>query len=176
MAQQMMARLRTAGTLVVLVVLLVIGVSWGWSKVTAPVPESEEEPTALCEDVTVAKGDRLLAEQVTVSVLNAGTREGLASRTMAALVDRGLHQGQRDNAPDGTNVEGVAIWTDDPSNPAVRLVASYLGKGVEVVRRDPVNLGVNVVVGDKFGGVVDGRPSIVVGEDAIVCIPPESAA
>jgi methionine-rich copper-binding protein CopC len=175
MAPRMLARLRTALTLAALVALLMIGVSWGWSEVTTPVPDTEEESTAVCEDVTVAAGDKVHPDQVTVSVLNAGTREGLAGRTMADLVDEGLRQGQKANAPDGTKVEDVEIWTDDPSSPAVRLVATYLaknGKGVEVVRREPLNLGVNVVVGDEFDKVVKGRAAVIASDDAVICSPP----
>lgn len=176
MTAKLLARLRTVGTLAALLVLLLLGVTWGWSAVTAPLPESEES-AALCEDVTVAEGEKVFPEQVTVSVLNAGSREGLASRTMADLVGKGLHQGQNANAPDDAEVDYVEIWTDDPGSPAVRLVRSYLtegGKGVVVVRRDPLNLGVNVVVGDDYGEVVDGRTSVVARQDAIICSPPET--
>jgi hypothetical protein len=175
MTRVMVARARMVGTLVVLVVLLLIGVRWGWLAVTAPFPDLGSEESALCEDVTVAAGEKVYPDQVTVSVLNAGEREGLASRTMVALVGHGLSQGQRANAPDGTEVDKVEIWTDDPQSPAVRLVATYLGKrgkGVEVVRRDPVKVGVNVVVGDDFGSVVKGRKSVAASEDTTICSPP----
>lgn len=166
------APLRSTTTLLVLVGLLVVGVAWGWSAVTAPFPGRPSAP--VCSQVTVAKGEKLYPGQVTVSVLNAGTREGLASRTMQDLLDGGFAEGSLANAPDKTKVGLAEIWTDDPDNPAVRLVRTALGRGVDVVRRDPVAPGVNVVVGDDFGKVRNGRRFVRASKDSRVCSPPGS--
>lgn len=165
----MQARIRSAATMVGLVVLLLIGVVWAWSAVTEPFPEDEE--TVTCDLVSVAKGEKVYPDQVTVSVLNAGNEEGLANRTMAALVKAKLVEGDLDNAPDDADVSGVEIWTDDEDNPAVLLVASYLGKDVKVVRRDPPLPGVNVVVGEDFTKVTKGRKSVAATEDTTICGP-----
>jgi hypothetical protein len=166
----MLPQARTAVTLLVLCVLLVVGGAWGWSAATKPFPEKAEAP--VCVDRTIAAGERVYPEQVTVSVLNAGTREGLAGRTMQLLEDDGFAPGHLDNAPPGTDVAQAEIWTSDPSSPAVALVASRLGRGTEVVRRDSSAPGVVVVVGDDFTDLSKGRKSVVAEEDTQICIPP----
>jgi hypothetical protein len=165
-------RVRSAATLGALAVLLLAGVSWGWSAVTAPFPKSVDAP--VCEDTTLAAGEKVYPDQVTVSVLNAGTREGLASRTMEQLVDKGFVQGQGANAPARAQVATAEIWTDDPRSAAVRLVATYLarnGRGVAIRKAAPEALGINVVVGDRFGDVVKGRKSFTARHDATICSP-----
>jgi hypothetical protein len=153
-----------------LAVLLVIGVAWGWSAVSEPFPEGEE--VATCTSTTVEEGEKVYPDQVTVSVLNAGGREGLANRTMSELVDAGLGTGELGNAPEDADVKGVEIWAADLENPAVRLVRSFLGDDAKLVRRDPHLPGVNVVVGEDFPGVTDGRKSVAAREDTTICSPP----
>ena len=167
---EVQARIRSAATMLVLVVLMLIGVAWAWSAVTEPFPEDEE--VATCDLVSVDKGQKVYPDQVTVSVLNAGNEEGLANRTMAALVKAALVEGDLANAPKDADVSGVEVWTDDLQNPAVILVASYLGKNAKVVERDPPLPGVNVVVGDDFRGVTKGRKSVAAREDTTICGPP----
>ena len=173
MSFDLLRRFRSLATLGALGVLLLIGVTWGWSAVTAPLPESEDPP--ICEEVTVAAGDKVYPDQVTVSVLNAGTRQGLASNTMEALVNKGFAKGGNANATSRADVAGAEIWTDEPESAAVALVASYLaknGKGVAIREQEPTELGVNVVVGDQFGAVVKGRKAVTAAEDTTVCSPP----
>jgi hypothetical protein len=164
------AQVRTALTLLVLCGLLLIGVTWGWSAVTKPFPGKADAP--ICVTRTVSAGDRVYPQQVTVSVLNAGTREGLAGRTMQLFVDDGFGQGHLDNAPQGTDVARAEIWSADPTSPAVRLVASRLGHGVEIARRDASAPGVVVVVGDDFTDLSIGRRSVLAEHDAQICSPP----
>ena len=70
---------------------MLVGVTWGWSAVTAPLPKYEDPP--ICEDTTLAAGDKVYPDQVTVSVINAGNREGLASQTHGAAGGQGLLPG-----------------------------------------------------------------------------------
>lgn len=167
----MQPHLRSALTLAVLLGVLLIGVAWAWSAVTEPFPEREKAAT--CTTRLVAKGDKVYPDQVTVSVLNGGTREGLADRTMTDLVTAGLDRGFVDNAPDDAEVTLAQVWADDPSNPAVKLVKSYLGKRAKIVRRESTLPGVTVVVGDDFPGVVNGRKAVKAQDDATICSPPE---
>lgn len=160
---------RTVTTLAVLALVLVIGGAWGWSAVTEPFPGRADAPT--CSLQPVATGDKVYPEEVTVSVLNAGTREGLAGRTMQLLEDEGFDQGDSGNAPSGTHIETVEIWTDDPQSPAVRLVASRLGDTLEIVSHDTTAAGVVVVVGDGFSALSKGRDSMVAHEDGEICSP-----
>jgi hypothetical protein len=164
-------RLRSAITLVGLAVLLLGGVAWAWSSVSKPFPEREEAAT--CESKRVVEGDKVYPDQITVSVLNAGTREGLADRTMTALVDAGLARGELGNAPEDAAVNSVQIWSEDMDSPAVKLVLSFLGRSAKVVHRDAPLPGVNIIVGEGFPGVIEGRKSFPVREAATICSPPE---
>lgn len=166
----MVAHARSGITLLVLVVVVLIGGAWGWSAVTKPFPGKADAP--ICVQRSVDAGERVYPEQVTVSVLNAGTREGLAGRTMQLLEDEGFAQGNLDNAPPGTDVPRVEIWSNDPTSPAVQLVVSRFGPGTEVVRRDTTVAGVVVVVGDDFVDLGKGRKSVVAESDAQICSPP----
>ncbi len=165
-----LTKVRTGVTLVVLLVVVLVAVVWGWRSLTEPLPSSTEGP---CTAMELAAGDTLYPDQVTVAVLNAGTRNGLASRTMSELAEQGFPRGELANAPGGTDVRTAAIWTDQPSSAAVRLVRSYLGRGrTDVVRRDPTSVGVNVVVGDGFDDLRKGSRKVKVSEATTVCSPP----
>lgn len=163
------ARFRSAATMLGLVALLLIGVAWAWSAVSEPFPGEEEAAT--CESTSVAEGEKVYPDQVTVSVLNSGEREGLANQTMTDLVDAAFDQGELGNAPGDADVSRVQIWAEDPKNPAVRLVASYF-KEPRIVRRDPPLAGVNVVVGDDSPGVKKGRESVEAEAATTICSPP----
>ncbi|SDC87457.1 LytR C-terminal domain-containing protein [Nocardioides lianchengensis] len=165
---------RTATTLLVLLALLVVGLAWGWSAATSPLPESAVEVDD-CTSTEVSEGDTVQVDQVLVSVLNAGKRSGLASRTMQLLVEQGFAAGDRGNAPDSVTVGKAQIWTDEPNSPAVRLVQSWLGRGVEVVPA-PVTTtvsGVVVVVGDDFRDLSSaGRDKATSKVATTICSPP----
>lgn len=162
---------RTVTTLAALGVLLVLAAAWGWSALTAPLPSVSSGPT--CVETPVDAGDTVTPTEVTVSVLNAGRRAGLASRTMTAFTGEGFNKGDSGNAPPKTSVGAVQIWTDDPGSPAVALVASRLGR-VKVVQRDVDAIGVVVVVGDRFGGVGKGPASVTATKGTTICSPPTS--
>lgn len=164
--------MRTALTLTALVVVTVVGALWGWRAFTEPFPQSEDPP--VCRDTTVAAGSKVRPSQVTVSVFNASDRAGLASRTMELFVGSGFGQGERGNAPTGTQVQRAEIWTDEVDNPAVLLVQSYLGQRT-VVRVGPsLGPGVTVIVGERFEKLRSGRTAVVATVDATVCSPPST--
>ncbi|WP_232679994.1 LytR C-terminal domain-containing protein [Nocardioides sp. R-C-SC26] len=170
--ESLTARARTALTLGVLGLVFVAGVVWAFGAATEPLPERADPP--ICISTRFQEGDLLRPGNVTVSVINAGDRAGLASLTRQDLVERGFDRGQLDNAPAGTQVRSVEIWTKDPENPAVKLVRSYLGGRVNVVDQDPVSAGVNVVVGNRFPGVRKGAAEVAVTSSASVCSPPDA--
>jgi hypothetical protein len=160
---------RSAVTLAALAALLLLAAAWGWNAATEPLPAKVDTP--LCTTQSVAAGEKVFPQDVTVSVFNAGTREGLAGRVMQALTDDGFAKGNGGNASSG-KVDRVEIWTTEPTNPAVLLVASRLGKHVDIERRDGLGAGVTVVVGDGFTKTVKGDRSEVAEEDTEICSPP----
>ena len=161
---------RTAATLTTLLVVLLAGLLWGWSQLTAPLPKAPE--AKICNPTTIREGEKIYPDQVVVNVLNAGRREGLAGRTMQLFVDQTFVAGSRANAPDGTKVTVAQIWADDKSNPAVRLVRSRLPKGTRVVTGNSVDVGITVVVGDEFETLRTGKESTKAKQDTSVCVPP----
>lgn len=163
---------KSAITLGVLALLLVVGVSWGYAQVTEPFPGKVDPP--ICVDTSHPAGDRIYPQDVTVSVLNASGREGLAGRIMQEFVEEeGFAEGNLDNAPEGTSVARVEIWTKDEDSAAVLLVRSRLGQAEVLEKPQPGGAGIVVVVGEDFENLFDGgRPSIVTEDDTVVCGPP----
>lgn len=159
---------RSAITISVLGLLLVLAAVWGWSAVTDPLPAKVDTP--ICVDRAVGAGTKVFPEDVTVSVFNAGAREGLAGRTMQLLADDGFAEGTMGNV--SARVGVAQIWTLDPQSPAVQLVASRFGADVEIERREPPGVGVAVVVGDAFTELAKGRRSVSAEDDATICSPP----
>jgi hypothetical protein len=157
--------LRTALTLAVLGLLVVVATLWGWSAFTEPFPE--DEPVPICENATVAAGSEVRRDQVVVSVFNGSGRSGLAGATSAQLEERGFVAGDVADSPQPAAT--TQIWSSDPTNPAVQLVQQQF-KGAQVVPGDPIGVGVVVVVGEKFTAL---RPkqveSVVAQADATIC-------
>lgn len=159
---------KTALTLAVLAGLLVVAASWGWSALTAPLPHLSA--AAACTETPVQAGDPITPAQVTVSVLNAGKRSGLASRTMTAFTGAGFNKGDSANAPANAGVTYAQIWTDDPGSPAVALVATWLDH-VKIVQRAIDQVGVVVVVGDRFSKLAKGKASVTATKPTTICSP-----
>jgi hypothetical protein len=165
-------RLRTLITLAVLSVLLLGGVAWGWEQVKKPFPGKVDVP--ICVNTTYAAGEELFVQDVTVSVLNASGREGLAAKTLQDLEDAGFAAGQTANAPKGTVALTAPseIWVSDADNPGAKLLRARLGQ--VPVRTDVVSpaAGITVVVGDGFEALRQGPDSVLLDADAVVCSPP----
>lgn len=171
----MSQRIRSLITLGVLAALLVVGAGYGWTALTQPFSSSTSRTDAVCNPVDVAAGDEVTPEQVTVSVLNAGSEGGLAGRTSQAFADAGFGVGSLDNAPADAKVKRAVIWTTDRTSPAAQLIASRIGKRIGVRERDSGLPGITVVVGDAFGRLVKGRPSVIAADDTTICSPPPPA-
>jgi hypothetical protein len=164
----MTAGLRSVVTLIGLGLMLFASAAWGWSQLSKPFPGKAEPPT--CVDSTFAPGDKIYPQDVTVSVLNAGSREGLAARTMQLLVDDGFGEGDTGNAPKGTEVAYAEIWSGEPTSPAVKLLRTRFGQ-ITVQDRRYEAAGVVLVVGDQFEELREGRDSVRVRDDVVVCGP-----
>ncbi len=170
MTPRTLGYVRTAATLGVLALLLVFAVTRGLDAVSEPFPESAAAP--VCEDSAISKGDILRPGGVTVSVINAGDKQGLARTTLEALEKQGFAGGEVANQPE-PGVVSAQIWSPEGRTPAVRLVQTFLGGNVRVLQRDAGVAGITVVVGDQFPGVTKGRFQVKVGKDGTVCGPAE---
>jgi len=165
-----LARVRTAVTLAVLVLLVFVAVRIGLERVAEPFPQSEEPP--ICTPTDLVAGDPVEPQDVTVSILNAGGADGLASRTLSDLGDQGFGRGQLGDAPEGTDrVVNSQIWTTEGPTAAVRLVRSYLTGKVTLVEREGPTIGITVVVGEEFTEVQDGKNRLRARDDETTCVP-----
>ena len=161
----MTATLRSALTLGVLALLVVVAAVWGWAALTEPLPE--DEPVAICEDTAVTAGGEVRRDQVVVSVFNGSKRSGLAGSTMAELAERGFVEGDVGDAP--LPAATTQIWSSEPTNTAVLLVQKQFKKA-KIVTGDPIGDGVVVVVGEKFKALRNKQVESVVAEsDATYC-------
>lgn len=170
-----MKRNQTASvTLGILVMLCLFGLIFGLKTVTAGFPKLEATPESKCDDRPINAGDKVRVGEVTVSVLNAGSASGGASKALTQLVERGFGQGSTGNAPKGTKVAKAEVWAEDPKNPAVRLVARQFGPGTKVVTdKGNQGPGVVVVVGDELSELNPNAPKVVrAGADTTICSPP----
>ena len=156
---------RSALTLTVLAVLVLLAAVWGWAALTEPFPE--DEPVAICEDTPLPAGSEVRRDQVVVSVFNGSKRSGLAGATIAQLAERGFVEGTVGDSP--LPAATTQIWSSDPTNPAVVLVQRQF-KRAQVVEGDALGPGVVVVVGEKFQSLKKKQVESVVAEsDATWC-------
>lgn len=171
----MNTRVRSIATMTVLSLAVLVGGVVGWGAMTAPLPEVEKPP--VCVDVPVAKGTEVFADQVVVHVRNASRHNGLASRTLNDLLERGFVRGGTGNAPGG-RVKQVQIWTESGGNPAIRLVRAQFHNS-RLVEKPGLGPGVTVVLGDNFEALRPARKaptSVTAKEDSQICSPPTSTA
>ncbi len=149
-------RSRTALTLLTLCGVLAVFALVGWRAVTAPGPWSDAGPTASDCEEGFAEGDLVRTSDVTVSIYNAGTRSGLAGRTQEELLARGFLPGDIGNAPDDVDdVRRFAVLAPTANDPAAKLVARHFGRNAKVrVYEEDLGIGVDVVVGNRFNGLV----------------------
>jgi len=161
----MTGALKSALTLAVLGLLVVVAAVWGWAALTEPFPQ--DEPVAICEDTDVAAGGEVRRDQVVVSVFNGSDRSGLAGSTMAQLAERGFVEGDVGDAP--LPAASTQIWSSEPTNPAVLLVQKQF-KQARIVTGDPLGVGIVVVVGEKFQTLRKKQVESVIAEsDATYC-------
>lgn len=170
----MTARMITSAvTLMVLVGFLIGGVVYGYQQLTAPIPPLTVEPEQEC--TTVEEGSKLASESVTVSVYNASDRSGFASKTLTRLERRGFRPGSVGNAPTGTDVAKVEVWTQDASDPAAQLVARQFGKKTPVVEKvEPLGPGPDVITGPKARKLKKAPRQIKVQQTVTECVPVET--
>lgn len=149
----------------VLLAIVVYATYWGWSAAFGDEPAAV--PTLGCPTTVVPTGGAttgagpsapdqanplvLLPSGMTVNVLNASERRGLAANTAAGLRDLGFNIGEVANSsqPIATSAEIRASAVDDPQ---VLLLQQYV-PGATVVADGRPDASVDLVVGDKFTAV-----------------------
>jgi hypothetical protein len=151
-------------------VLVLVGVTWGWSALTRPFPHTVAQKP--CYPTTYQGGQRIAPPRVLVNVYNASDRVGLAERTMTEFEDQGFGPGSVGNAPKGTVVHYAQVWTEDATRPDVKLVMSRLGPHARIAERKGGTPGVVVVVGPRYQELVKGLPSVKVTTTTSICSPP----
>lgn len=168
-------RTRSAFTLGVLSLLVVVAAFWGWGAATAPLPDSGPPP--VCVDTRIRAGQQVTTGQVVVSVYNASGRSGVAGNTMNRLTNRGFVAGSTGNAPSDTDFRGVRIYATERKNPAVRLVRRQFQQA-RVVEGPALGPGVVVVVGNGPSPLVRNKNRVATLNSAIdttICTPPDVA-
>ncbi|WP_162891354.1 LytR C-terminal domain-containing protein [Aeromicrobium sp. A1-2] len=158
-------------TLLAAAVVLVFGTVTGFQLLTSRADTVDPVPT--CTNTTVKDGEVLNSNLVTINVFNASTRSGLANRATIDLQANGFLGGEIGNSDSATKPSRVAILTDDPKDPRVRLVAKQFKDKVKYAEPDiAVEDGVVVIVGNKYSGL-DSKASTKVTSDRTIqaCVP-----
>lgn len=166
-----MSRGYQALTLAVAAAIFVFGGITGFRLLTSSADTADPAPT--CTDKTVKKGERLDSNIVTVNVFNASNRSGLANRVTINLQTNGFLGGTIGNNESATKPRRVAILTDDPRDPRVRLVARQFKDKVAYRKPDvTVERGVIVIVGDDYSGLRSKAPTrLTTDRDITACVP-----
>ncbi len=143
----------------------------GWNLLTAKA-DTVAEPT--CTERRVETGEALTPNLVQVNVLNASGRGGLANRVSINLQRYGFIEGGIENSESQIPVDHVAIFTDDPEDPMVQLVALQFQVAPQIVAPDvPIDsVGVTVVVGPSYTDLNPAPPTEIAASRALdVCVP-----
>lgn len=163
-----MTHTHRGSTVFVAIILFVGGLFVGFKLLTASADTFDAAPT--CENRTVAEGEKLTSNLVTVNVYNASQRAGLANRVGINLQRRGFLAGTAANSTSEVKPEGVAILTDDRDDPRVKLVAKQFDD-VEFSEPDiKIADGVTVIVGDAYNDLVDASREIESDRAITVCV------
>ena len=135
-------------------------------------PEAVAEEPA-CEVRNIAQGQDLSSNLVMVHVYNGSKRAGLANRVKINLERKGFLGGVAQNNPGRLKPKNVAVLTNDPEDPRVRLVAAqFKGK----VERRPADFrtedGISVLIGTDYEGLKKGTATSLKANRAVeVCVP-----
>nr|WP_230081549.1 LytR C-terminal domain-containing protein [Aeromicrobium senzhongii] len=108
-----------------------------------------------------------------VHVYNSSRRTGAANRVKINLERRGFLGGVAKNNPGKVRTKNVAILTNEPDDPRVRLVAAQFKGKVERVPADfETEDGISILIGPKYAGLnKDASTKIEAGRDVSVCVP-----
>jgi hypothetical protein len=165
---------RSPITMLVLLVLLVAGGWYGYTVVRSPTsssPTTSATGSHCLQWKTYPKGAAITSTDLTVNVYNAGTVSGQADKVLTALHARGFVEGVAANSPAGIEADNVTIVTPTPRSPVVSLVKSQFNGTVQVSPGSALGSGVDVVIGDHYGGIDAKAPrTLTVAAATRVCI------
>lgn len=165
-AQKLWRTIRTPLILVVLVALVALGTLWAWQQILRPTPKAQPTP---CVPQTVQDG-KLLSQQVTVTVDNAGSKQGLAGQVSRSLTAQKFVVTGTGNSTSIVTQDVVVVGYAVDA-PEVKLVAAQFPKAE--VRADTTMTDhlVRVIVGDQFAGMKDKAAAAIAVDAPSVCLP-----
>jgi hypothetical protein len=169
--------MRPAGALLLLVAIAVFagGSVVGFNLLTSSASTSVAAPS--CTPKTVAEGDDVTPNLVTVNVYNASRTAGLANRVSILLQRRGFLTGTIANNPTDVKTPNIRIFASDPDDPRVQLVRSQFVGTVTIEEPVPTIAqdGVSVLVGSNYaskGLDKDAEDAKITSDRAFdVCLP-----
>ncbi len=154
------------GAAIVFVAGTAVGIGLAFSGPEA----TDDEPT--CEVRAIAEGEVLSSNLLMVHVYNASKRAGLANRVKINLERRGFLGGVAQNNPGELSPRNVAVLTDDPQDPRVRLVARQFKGKVQMVEADfATEDGISVLIGPNYSGLKKAPTKTRVKREVTVCVP-----
>lgn len=172
-------RMKLRGPITLVVLLGLLGGSAWYGAKTVLGQDDAVVPAPVCHTQKVDKKNqpKITTKQVSVSIYNAGQSRGLATRTAAAMRDRGFVIAKVGNAADGISVAKWQVRAKTAS-PQAQLVAAQV-KGAKIkTSKSHDGSGVDLYVGDDFEKLTSGAPrSITVkGGTVTVCTTPSATA
>ena len=151
-------RVRGPLTLLVLVCLLSVAAWFGYESVLNVPPPPV--PTEVCSTPSAKAKQHISSASVTVNVYNASSVAGLADRTASLFRQRGFTVDEVGNDPYDSKVARVEVRGRAKNAPEMLLVAEQIGG--EILRADDrTDATVDVIVGEKYVGLVDKAPKAI---------------
>jgi hypothetical protein len=166
--------LRTFLTMSALVVVFAGGTFVGVRLLFSGAPElPDADAASSCRNRTLEPGEQLAPNQVSVNVLNASGRSGMANRTMINLQTIGFVPGTVSNAPDDARIGNVRILAREPKRVDARLVGAQFRGKVQYTKGTPKDeANVEVYIGSDFVGMKKKPTKAVKAKNTVtLCVP-----
>jgi hypothetical protein len=175
---------KTPVTLLILLVLLLGAALYGWQTIISPATDDKNQaagshdPPDKCDQTQqLHRGQVIRADDIVVNVYNAGSVANLAEETLDDLKRRGFQSGVFDNAPSRVSATNVTILTQGKVTPQVRLVAKQFKGDVKYAKGSPIDVGIDVIVGNEFKGIdAHAKKALRLKRDVSTCSDAETAA
>ncbi len=160
--RQIIRMIKTPLTLLVLSAIVLFGGIWGYQNATAQIPPPPPVPCVMTE-----VGGQLKPDHVTLRVLNAGLRGGLAKRVSSAMRSYRFNILKVNNTDQ--RLTNTVIVGNAADSPEVVLVAGFFKNSTRQGdgRIDHV---VDVLLGDDYAGRVT-NPKLTLAVTGPVCLP-----